>query len=196
MPGVLIVTIDVAQMPRPCARAAIVTVGHHPTTGVLAIVIRVIGQVVVTAAVAVDPMTVMVAAVVPIFARVTILSAIVSAAVFILTAVLIAADALVALFAHYIAIVRRPSLDASSLMLLTALVTRRTLRLSLMLRLSRMLFAARIVTRRLLMMRIAMRFIRMRRLSLRLMGIVIAAIIFSSGTDRSRDQSESEQAGY
>ena len=189
MPGVLIVAIDVAQMPRPCARAAAVSVGHHPTTFILTIVIRVIGEVVVTPAVAVDPMTVMVAAVVPIFARITTLSAIVSGAGFILTTVLITADALVVLFADYIAIVCRPSLDASSLMLLTALVARRTLRLS------RTLWCAGLIMTRLLMMRIAMRFIRMRRLSLRLMGIVIAAIIFSSGTDRSRNQRESKQSG-
>ena len=194
MPGVLIVTIDVAQMPRPCARAAAVSVGHHPTAFILTIVIRVIGEVVVTAAIAVDPMTVMVAAfmpiaVAPIFPRATILSAIVSGAGFILTTVLITADALVVLFADYIAIVCRPSLDASSLMLLTALVARRTLRLS------RTLWCAGLIMTRLLMMRLAMRLIRMRRLSLRLMGIVIAAIIFSSGTDRSRNQRESKQSG-
>ena len=190
MPGVLIVAIHVAQMPRPCARAAVVTLRHHPTTGILAIVIRVIGPVIVTPAVAVDPMTAVIAAVMPIFPRVTILAAIVFAAGFILTTVLIAADALVALFAHYVAILCRPSLDASSLMLFTALVARRVLRLSLT------LWCAGLIMTRLLMTRLAMRLIRMRGLSLLLMRIVSAAIIFSSGTDRSRNQRESEQAGY
>ena len=147
-------------------------------------------------------MPIAIVAVAPIFPRVTMLNAIVFPN-FILVAVLVAADALVALFADYIAIVRphyiailRPSLGASSLMLLPALVASRTLRLSLVLWLSRMLFAALIMTRLLLMMRIAMRFIRMPRLSLLLMRIVIAAIIFSGGTDRSREQCESEQTGY
>ena len=142
MSGVLIVPIDVAQMPRPGARSAAVPVRHHPTALVFTVVVRVIGQVVVTAAIAVDPTTVMVAtfmpiAVAPIFPRATILAAIVFAAGFILTAVLIAADALVALFADYIAIFCRPTLDAGRLMLFTALVASRALRLSRTLRRSR-----------------------------------------------------------
>ena len=109
MPGVLIVAIDVAQMPRPRARSAVVPARHHPTAFVLAIIVRVIGQVVVTAAIAIDPMTVMVTAfmpvaipvaLAPIFPRVAMLDAIVFAACFILTAELVG-DALVSLIAGF-----------------------------------------------------------------------------------------------
>ena len=170
MPGVLIVAIDVSQMPRPGARAATIPVRHHPTAFVLAIVVRVIGQVVVTASIAVDPMTVTVAAfmpiaipvaLAPIFPRVTMLDAIVFAGGFRLTAELVG-DALVALFADYILVVMPifgtdfipvvlPILDASGLMLLTGLLAN--------LGLSRMLFASLIVTRLLLMTRLGMRLI-------------------------------------
>jgi hypothetical protein len=168
MPGVLIVPIDVSQMPRPGARSAIVTVRHHPTAFVLAIVVGIIGQVVVTAAIAVDPMTVAVTAfmpiaipvaVAPIFPRITMLSAIVVAGGFTLTTVLIAADGLAALFADYIAVVLPilgiavvlPILDARGLMLVTGLLAN--------LGLSRMLFAPLIMTRLLLMTRLGMRII-------------------------------------
>jgi hypothetical protein len=129
MPGVLIVAIDVSQMPRPGARSATVPVRHHPTALVLAIVVRVIGQVVVTAAIAVDPMTVAVTtfmpiaipvAVTPIFPRVTMLSAIVVAGGFALTAILIA-NPRAALFADYIIAIVLPILDAGCAVVLPVL---------------------------------------------------------------------------
>jgi hypothetical protein len=148
-------------------------------------------------------------ALVPIFARVTMLDAIEVAGSFIPILPPFVAD-LIAKVLPIVAglVIVLPILDAGRAIVLPILDAGLVIVLPILdagLMLSLMLIAGRLTIRLILMTllltRLGMRIIRMRlslwmRLSLLLMRIVPAVIVFGSGSDRSRDQREPEQSGY